>query len=172
MYLFSCFVLFEVFFLSEFESYNYTVTLKKQPLKRRTFVSGQLLLNILYRTYRNILLIKLMVIILCCVEKERLSVKRCCYFYNIGKTREDSQTVLLYELHRTKKGKTKTMLFYKAFSKTVTLYLLLLYVLYRRDRGIQSLKPCCYYLLNRADKKILLVNLCCNIYCIVRSSVV
>lgn len=106
------------------------------------------------------------------MEKERLSVKRCCYFYNIEKTREDSQTVLLYELHRTKKGKTKTMLFYKAFSKTVTLYLLLLYVLYRRDRGIQSLKPCCYYLLNRADKKILLVNLCCNIYCIVQSTVV
>lgn len=106
------------------------------------------------------------------MEKERLSVKRCCYFYNIEKTREDSQTVLLYELHRTKKGKTKTMLFYKAFSKTVTLYLLLLYVLYRRDRGIQSLKLCCYYLLNRADKKILLVNLCCNIYCIVRSTVV
>lgn len=112
---------------------------------------------------------------LCCVEKERLSVKRCCYFYNIEKTKENSQTMLLYELHRTKKGKTKTMLFYKAFSKTVTLYLLLLYVhmyIYRRGRGIQSLKPCCYYLLNRADKKILLVNLCCNIYCIVRSSVV
>lgn len=84
------------------------------------------------------------------MEKERLSVKRCCYFYNIEKTREDSQTVLLYELHRTKKGKTKTMLFYKAFSKTVTLYLLLLYVLYRRERGIQSLKPCCYmYLIVR-----------------------
>lgn len=106
------------------------------------------------------------------MEKERLSVKRCCYFYNFEKTREDSQTVLLYELHRTKKGKTKTMLFYKAFSKTVTLYLLLLYVLYRRDRGIQSLKPCCYYFVNRADKKILSVNLCCNINCIVRSTVV
>lgn len=105
-------------------------------------------------------------------KKERLSVKRCCYFYNIEKTREDSQTVLLYELHRTKKGKTKTMLFYKAFSKTVTLYLLLLYVLYRRDREIQSLKPCCYYFVNRADKKILSVNLCCNIYCIVQSTVV
>lgn len=80
--------------------------------------------------------------------------------------------MLLYELHRTKKGKTKTMLFYKAFSKTVTLYLLLLCVLYRRDRGIQSLKPCCYYFVNRADKKILFVYLYCNIYCLVQSTVV
>lgn len=91
-------------------------------------------------------------------KKQRKTVKRCCYMNCIVR----------------RKGKLKPCCSIRLSVKLLhyICYYMLLYVLYRRDRGIQSLKPCCYYLLNRADKKILLVNLCCNIYCIVRSSVV